>query len=137
MTFDSKNLQSNFQASKLQTNPNEDLSVCLCLFLSWVINFTFTVKAKLITQLKNKQSEEIQSSTNRESAMIEKIRQIDRGILCLVLLQNVLCCSKFFVPDQTCIYILWQSRTFCARQKDNLHSVKLVFVPAQKFLKRH
>ena len=24
-----------------------------------------------------------------------------------------------------------------ARQKDDLHSVKLVFVPAQKFLKRH
>ena len=35
--------------------------------------------------------------------------------------QNVLGCSKFFVPDQ----------------KDDLHSVKLVFVPAQKFLKRH
>ena len=46
--------------------------------------------------------------------------------------QNVLGWSKFFVPDQKFIYIFWQSQTFCARQKDNLHSVKLVFVPAQK-----
>ena len=51
--------------------------------------------------------------------------------------QNVLCRSKFFVSDQKFIYILCQSQTFCARQKDDLHSVKLVFVPAQKFLKRH
>ena len=45
--------------------------------------------------------------------------------------------SKFFVPNQKCIYILWQSQTFCARQKDDLHSVKLVFVPSQKFLEGH
>ena len=51
--------------------------------------------------------------------------------------QNVLGWSKYFVPDKKCIYILWQSQTFCARQKDDLHSVKLVFVLAQKFLKRH
>ena len=51
--------------------------------------------------------------------------------------QNVLCWSKFFVPDQKFIYILWQSQTFCARQKDDLHSVKLVFVPAQRVWKRH
>ena len=50
--------------------------------------------------------------------------------------QNVLGWSKFFVPDQKIIYILWQSQTFCARQKDDLHSVKLVFVSAQIFLKR-
>ena len=31
-------------------------------------------------------------------------------------------------------YILWQSQTFCTRQKDDLHSVKFVFVQAQKFL---
>ena len=57
--------------------------------------------------------------------------------LCLVLLQNFLDWSKFFEPEQKFTYILWQSQTFCARQKDDLHSVKLVFVPAQKFLKRH
>ena len=51
--------------------------------------------------------------------------------------QNVLGWSNFFVPDQTFIYILRQLQTFCARQKDDLHSVKLVYVPAQKFLKRH
>ena len=51
--------------------------------------------------------------------------------------QNVLGWSKFFVPDQKFIYILWQSQTFCAGQKDDLHSVKLFFVPAQKFLRRH
>ena len=48
--------------------------------------------------------------------------------------QNVLCRSKSFVSDQKFIYILCQSQTFCARQIDDLHSVKLVFVPAQKFL---
>ena len=49
--------------------------------------------------------------------------------------QNVLGWSKSFVPDQNFFYIL--SQTFCAGQKDDLHSVKLVFVPAQNFLKRH
>jgi hypothetical protein len=42
--------------------------------------------------------------------------------------------SKFFVPDQRFIYILWQSQKFCARQKDGLHSVRLFFVLAQKCL---
>ena len=51
--------------------------------------------------------------------------------------QNVLGWTKFFVPDQKFIHILWRSQTFCARQKDDLHSVKLVFMPTQKFLKRH
>ena len=36
--------------------------------------------------------------------------------------QNVLGWSKFFVPDQKCIYILYQSQKFCARQKDDLHT---------------
>jgi hypothetical protein len=36
------------------------------------------------------------------------------------------------VPDQKFIYILWQSQTFCARQKDDLHSVKLVFCASTK-----
>ena len=36
--------------------------------------------------------------------------------------------------DQKFIYIFWQSQKLCARQKDDLHSVKLVFVPAVKFL---
>ena len=27
---------------------------------------------------------------------------------------------------------MWQSQTFCARQKDDLHSVKLFFVPGTK-----
>ena len=51
--------------------------------------------------------------------------------------QNVLGWSKFFVQDQKFIYILWQLQTFCARQKEDLHSVKLFFVSAQKFLNRH
>ena len=51
--------------------------------------------------------------------------------------QNVLGWSTIFVADKKFVYILWQSQTFCAGQKDDLHSVKLVFVPAQKFLKRH
>ena len=46
--------------------------------------------------------------------------------------QNVLGWSKCFVPDQKFIYILWQSQTFCARQKDDLHSVKLVFCAGTK-----
>ena len=52
--------------------------------------------------------------------------------------QNVLGLSKFFVPDQKFIYILWQSQIFCARQKDDWLSVKLVwlkqFGPAQNIL---
>ena len=51
--------------------------------------------------------------------------------------QNDLCRSKNFVSDQKIFYILCQSQTFCARQKDDLHSVKLVFVSVKKFLKRH
>ena len=64
----------------------------------------------------------------------------------VVLLQVVKC----FVPFQIfCVgpkiylrivpvtNILCQSQTFCARTKDDLHSVKLVFMLAQKFLKRH
>ena len=51
--------------------------------------------------------------------------------------QNVLSCSNFFVPHLKFIDILWQSQIFCDRQKDDLHSEKLVFVPEQKFLKRH
>ena len=47
--------------------------------------------------------------------------------------QNVLCWSKFFVQDQKFIYVLWQSQTFCASLQNDLHSVKLVFVPVQKF----
>ena len=41
--------------------------------------------------------------------------------------QNVLGWSKFLVPDQNFIYMLWQSKTFSARQKDDLHSVQLFF----------
>ena len=36
------------------------------------------------------------------------------------------------MPDKKFICVLWQSQTFCERQKDDLHSVKLVFVPAKK-----
>ena len=39
------------------------------------------------------------------------------------------------MPDQKFIYILWQSQTFCARQKYDLHSVKLIFMPAQNAVK--
>jgi hypothetical protein len=46
--------------------------------------------------------------------------------------QNVLCWSKFFVPDQKFIYILWQSQIFCARQKDDLRSVKIGFCASTK-----
>ena len=45
--------------------------------------------------------------------------------LCLVLLQVPKCFGlvQFFVPDQKFIHILWQSQTFCARQKDDLHQI--------------
>ena len=43
---------------------------------------------------------------------------------------NFLCQTKPFIS------ILWQSQTFCARQNDDLNSVKLIFVAAQKSLKR-
>ena len=47
--------------------------------------------------------------------------------------QNVLGWSKFCVAHQKFIYILRQSQTFCARQKDDLHSVKLVFCGHKSF----
>ena len=51
---------------------------------------------------------------------------------------KMFCAARFvFVSDQKYIYILCQSQTVCARPKDDLHSVKLFFVLAQKFLKRH
>ena len=56
----------------------------------------------------------------------------NRNALSFYRSQNVLGWFNFFVPDQKNIYILWQSQTFCARQKDDLHSVKLVFVPGTK-----
>ena len=36
------------------------------------------------------------------------------------------------MPNQKFIYILWQSQTFCAKQKDDLHSVKLFFCAGSK-----
>ena len=42
---------------------------------------------------------------------------------------------NFLCETKENIYILWQSQIFCARQKDDLISVKLVFVLAQKFLR--
>jgi hypothetical protein len=39
------------------------------------------------------------------------------------------------VLDQKFIYILWQTQKFCARQKDDLHSVKLVFEEALNAVK--
>ena len=47
------------------------------------------------------------------------------------------CTYTYALPFYRSQNVLWQSQTFCARQKDDFHSVKLVFVPAQKFLKRH
>jgi hypothetical protein len=92
-------------------------------------------------------------SNESEPNPIEIFEQLPNGKLCLLKVsksqkqfsnalsfyrsQNVLCQSKVFVSDQKFIYILCQSQTFFARQKNDLHSVKLVFVPAQKFLKRH
>ena len=39
---------------------------------------------------------------------------------------------KMFWAGPNFIYILWQSQTFCARQKDDLHSVKLFFFAGTK-----
>ena len=44
--------------------------------------------------------------------------------------QNILCWSKCFVPHQKYIYILWQSQTFCARQK-------MICIQQNCFLCRH
>ena len=56
---------------------------------------------------------------NLESQKTLKLGSFE--FLCLVLLQVAKCFGLV--------------QTFCARLKDELHSVKLVFVPAQKFLK--
>ena len=47
--------------------------------------------------------------------------------------QNALGWSKLFVPDQKFIYILWQSQIFFARQKYDLHSIKLFFCQHKSF----
>ena len=72
-----------------------------------------------------------------EAYVMENEAQFPTLWLTFALSQNVLCQSKFLVTNQNFIYVLCQSQTFCARQKDDLHSVKLVFVPAKKFLKGH
>ena len=44
--------------------------------------------------------------------------------------------SKFLCQTKNlCTYCGSHKHSFCARQKDDLHSVTLVFVPALKFLK--
>ena len=45
-------------------------------------------------------------------------------MLCPVTGPKMFWAGPFFVPDQKFIYRLWQSQTFCTRQKDDLHSVK-------------
>ena len=40
--------------------------------------------------------------------------------------------SNFLCRTKNFFYILWQSQTFCARQKDDLHSVKLLFCAGTK-----
>ena len=45
--------------------------------------------------------------------------------------------SKCFVADQKLTYILCMTQTFCARVKDNLHSVNSVFVLAQNVFVWH
>ena len=44
---------------------------------------------------------------------------------------------KTFWADPNILHQTKNLFTFCARQKDDLHSVKVVFVLAPKFLKRH
>jgi hypothetical protein len=51
--------------------------------------------------------------------------------------QNILGWSAFFGPGQKLVYILCQSQTFCVTPINDFHSGNLVFVLAQKFLKRH
>ena len=43
--------------------------------------------------------------------------------------QNVLGWSKFFVLEQKIICVLWQSQTFCARQKDDLFVCLFCYYP--------
>jgi len=45
------------------------------------------------------------------------------------------CRSTFFVSDQKFFHKLCKSQTFCARQKDDLHSVKIVFCTSTKVFK--
>ena len=51
--------------------------------------------------------------------------------------QRILGWSKLFVPVLKWIGILCKSQTFCARPKDDFHSVNSVFVPAQNLLEQH
>ena len=59
--------------------------------------------------------------------------------LCPVLLQvpKYFGLAYLFLPNILLIYILCRSQTYCARPKDDFHSVILVFVPAQNILEQH
>ena len=103
----------------------------------------------LVMEVLGRLADRVQSAENSRNAVVNELVSLRERFVVRIApnvttyalsfyrSQNVLGWSKFFVPDQKFIYILWQSQTFCARQKDDLHSVKLFFVPAQKFLKRH
>ena len=92
-----------------------------------------------IATKKTKKRTQFWAFLKKKSWTVSTVCESNQPYLCLVLLQV----PKCFVPvdiivsDQIFIHILCKSQTFCARKKDDLHSVKLVFVPAQKFLKRH
>ena len=62
------------------------------------------------------------------------IKRIDLKIYALSFYrsQNVLGWSKFFVPDQKFIYILWQSQRFSARQKGKSLFSKISFCASIK-----
>ena len=81
------------------------------------------------------------SETNNDlkpvSFLLQTIFKVHTNVLSFYRSQNVLCWFKSFLQDQKSIYILWQSQTFCGRKKKDLHSVKLIFVLAQKVLKSH
>ena len=41
--------------------------------------------------------------------------------------------ANFFLPDQLLIFILCRSQTYCARPKDDFHSVNFLFYACTKF----
>ena len=82
-----------------------------------------------------------------EAFRIHRVSPLPRYVMSMEFLPTLSCvCIRFdgnFCHVLLCLVLLQVPKCFglvqifCARQKDDLHSVKLVFVPAQKFLKRH
>ena len=101
--------------------------MCYCFHLRYQIKLS---QSKVWWYFRQTQNSSISWKLHNFDVSTSKWNLLESNASSFYMSQTVLGWSKFFVPDQKFIYKLWQSQKFCARQKDDLHSVKLVFVEA-------